>query len=133
FPGCTTNRTARRLTVRPLVRGECALRRRGRADRVARTPEGDEERVALGAHLLAAELRKRVTHQRAVVRKDGRITVAQLAEQARRALDVGEKKRDRSADGLLTQCSAPPPLPRAPHWRQRAHGWLSGCAHHCAR
>jgi hypothetical protein len=50
----------------------------------------------LRLHLDAAVTLERVAQDATVVRQDRRVAVAQLVEQACRALDVGEQERDRA-------------------------------------
>ena len=67
---------------------------------VGRAREGYEERIALGVDLDAVVPRERVAEHPAVLGEDVRVAVTELLEQARRALDVGEEKRDRAAREL---------------------------------
>ncbi len=75
---------------------EHGLRLRGARRRVAGPLEGDEERVALSVHLDPAVTLERVAQDATVLRQDPRVAIAQLVEQACRALDVGEQERDGS-------------------------------------
>ena len=74
---------------------ERALRLSGRRHRVGRTRKGDEERVALRVDLDPVVPPPRLPQRAAVLGKHLRIPVAQLLEQPRRPLDVGEEERHR--------------------------------------
>ncbi len=80
----------------PVVRGERALRVGGRGDGVAGAGEGVEERVALRVHLAAAVRREGLAEEAAVVGEQVAVARAELLQQARRALDVGEQHRHRA-------------------------------------
>ena len=77
--------------------GERLLGVSSRGDRIGRARERDKERVALSVDLDPSVPRERVTEQLAVLRKDIRVTLAELVQQTRRAFDVGEEQRHRSA------------------------------------
>jgi hypothetical protein len=81
--------------VGPGVARERALAVDRRLDPVARTGERDEERVALGADLVAVVRDERLTEEPAMVGQQLAVPLAELLEQARRALDVGEEHRHR--------------------------------------
>jgi hypothetical protein len=66
---------------------------RGR-DGGCRVRERDEEAVALCVHLDAAVTHESLADELAVRCEDGRVTVSELVEQARRVLDVGKEKSD---------------------------------------
>jgi hypothetical protein len=77
--------------ARPLEGG---LTCEGRACRVARTREGDEERVALCIDLDSVVFREDLSQRAPVLLESVRIRISELGEQPGRALDVGEKERD---------------------------------------
>jgi hypothetical protein len=81
-------------TLGPLVRPERTLGRDRTRDRVSRARERVEERVALGVDLRAALVTEAFPEQPPVVAHDLAVGIAQLLEQPRRALDVGEEKCD---------------------------------------
>jgi hypothetical protein len=83
-------------TIRPPLRGECALAGHGGGDGVPCARESDEERVALRVDLVVLELRECRTQQACVGRKDLVVGLAELSEQPCRPLDVREEERDRS-------------------------------------
>ena len=80
--------------LRPLVCRERALGRHRPGDCVPRARERVEERVALGVDLGATLVAEALAEQQPVVADDVAVGVAELLEQPRRALDVGEEKRD---------------------------------------
>ena len=83
--------------ARPLVRRERALAGDRGRDRVARTPERVEERVALRVDLAPAGRAERLAQDPPVVGDDRRrIRSPSSLEQLGRALDVREEERDRS-------------------------------------
>ena len=59
-----------------------------------------EERVALRVDLDASARVKSLAHHPTVLRKDGRVAIAQLAQELSRPLDVGEEECDRAARQL---------------------------------
>ena len=67
-----------------------------RRDRLGRAREGVEERAALGVDLDAAVAGEGVPQYPPVLGKRLRVAVAELVQQPRRALDVGEEERDRA-------------------------------------
>jgi hypothetical protein len=72
---------------------ERALAGYGRGDRVVRTGEGVEERVALRIDLASGG--ERLTEPRQVLLEDRAVVVrAELPEQPGRSLDIGEEKGD---------------------------------------
>ena len=76
---------------------ESALRSDGAGDGVPCAREGVEERVALCVDLGPALGPEVLPEEQPVVADDVAVLVAELLEQARRALDVGEQERDRAA------------------------------------
>ena len=89
---------------------ERALRVDRRRDRVAGPREREEEGVALRVDLRAAARAERLAHETAVVGRDAPVgLVAELLQQPRRALDVGEDEGDGAAGELG---SSAPTLPR---------------------
>ncbi len=77
----------------PVVAGQVTLRRHAAADRVRGRVEHDEETVALGAHLMPAELAKQAAQNRALGRQRLPPLVAKTAQQRRRPLHVAEEHR----------------------------------------
>ena len=68
-----------------------------RVHRVRGCGEGVEERVALRVHLDASVARERLPERPPVLRERAAVGVSQLAQQPRRALDVGEEEGDGAA------------------------------------
>ena len=69
-----------------------------RFERSRRRWKRDEERVALGVDLDPVLALERLTQDGPVFGKRGCVTVrAELVQQPRRSLDVGEEERDRAA------------------------------------
>jgi hypothetical protein len=56
--------------------------------------EGDEAGVSLGAHLMPAPTLKSTAEQPSLVCEDLRIALAEVLEEARGPLDVGEEEGD---------------------------------------
>ncbi len=83
--------------LRPGVRAESPLSRNRAGDRLRCAREGVEERVALRVDLRAALRAQVLAEEPAVLADDFAVVVAELLEQPRRALDVGEEERDRAA------------------------------------
>jgi hypothetical protein len=77
------------------VRCERALRIRSSRDRVLRTPERYEERVALGVDLLSIVFRECCAQDPMVVGASDPVALTQLLQLAGRTLDVGEEEGDR--------------------------------------
>ena len=100
---------AHRAPVRPLVVAEGALGvDRGR-DCVARPREREEEGVALRVDLRAAARAEGLAHEPPVVGRDVSVRlVAELLQEARRALDVREDERDGAAGQLGHRAYATP-------------------------
>ena len=63
-------------------------------DRFVCRCECEEERVALRVDLVAAMTGECLTEQTLVVGQDARVAAAELADEPRRTLDVGEEERD---------------------------------------
>jgi hypothetical protein len=84
-------------------RRERPLRVGRRVDGVPRTSERAEERVTLRVDLDAAVRLDGLAHEAAVFRERVRVSLAQVLEQARRPLDVGEEQRDRAAEKLAAE------------------------------
>jgi hypothetical protein len=80
----------------PLVSSQCALALDRCRDGIACPLERVEERVALRVHFASAGLGKGCAQDAAMIADNGGVVVAELVEELRRALDVGEQKRDRS-------------------------------------
>src|SRR5690348_2808489 len=89
-----TDANANRLAVRPLVARELALGLRRRPAPVDRRLEDAEEGVALGPQLAAVGSAERLAQDRVMLDLRLHIPVAELLHETRRALDVGEQKRD---------------------------------------
>jgi hypothetical protein len=83
-----------RHSARPLTGGEPTLRRDGRAHRIARAREHDEERVALRTKLIAAVRGDRTAHDPVVLRKYFGLALAEMLKQPRRALDIAKQRGD---------------------------------------
>ena len=79
------------------MRRECALRVDRCRNRVTRAGERVEERVALRVDLPAASDLERVADEAPLRGDDVAVPVAELVEQPRRALDVGEDEGHRPA------------------------------------
>ena len=73
---------------------QCALRIRGRSERLAGTREGNEEGIALGVHLDTTVPRERIAQRVSMRCKLIRVCVTELVQQTRRALDVREQEGD---------------------------------------
>jgi hypothetical protein len=73
---------------------ELALSVGGRSDCIARTGEGNKERVTLRVDLGAPVLGESLSQDSAVVGEDGCVVITEVVEQLRRALDVGEEEGD---------------------------------------
>jgi hypothetical protein len=67
----------------------------GRRHRIGRTRERDEKRVALRVDLDPLVLPPSLTQHASMLGKHLRIPIAELLQQARRPLDVGEEERHR--------------------------------------
>ena len=92
---------AKLLPLGPLVQAQRPLRLHGPGGGVACPQERVEERVALRVDLRAAVLAERRPDDPPVIGGDGRVdAVAELLQQPRRALDVGEGEGDGSAGQL---------------------------------
>jgi len=83
--------------LRPRVGDERELRVDRCEHPVARAREDDEEGVPLRIHLVAAVLAEGVAQYALVLRQDLRVPLAQLLQEARRSLDVGEEEGDCTA------------------------------------
>ena len=83
--------------LRPGVREERELALDGREHSLARARERNEERVALRIHLVAVVSVERISQQLPVVRQNCGIPLAQLLDEPRRPLDVGEEEGDCAA------------------------------------
>ncbi len=81
--------------ARPLIGSKRSLSFDGRLHGAARAAERVEERVALRVHLAAAVCSEGHAQQAAVVSQELAVALAELLEQDRRALDVGEEHRHR--------------------------------------
>jgi hypothetical protein len=80
--------------------GEILLHLTRRCHRARRPRERDEERVTLRVHLDPVVARERLPQEPPMLREQLRVAVAMLLKQPRRALDVGEEKRDGPARQL---------------------------------
>jgi hypothetical protein len=74
------------------VSREGSLRVRSREHRILRPPERDEEGIALRVHDFAAVVREGLLQQALMLGEKVRVSVAELLEQLRGALDVGEEE-----------------------------------------
>src|SRR5262249_34575506 len=83
--------------VRPRRLGVRALDPYGRADRVARPREREEERVALAVDLDAVRRAERGTDDPPMLAEDVAVPLSEPAHQRRGGLDVGERERHRAA------------------------------------
>jgi hypothetical protein len=93
FPGVHAHANSNDRVVGEAGRSESMLRRGSRTDRLGRAVEDDEEGIALDPHLRPG--RERGAESLRVRRKDLVITVrAELVQELRRALDVGEQEGD---------------------------------------
>ena len=81
---------------RPRFGGKCAVGSGGRLHGGERTPEDDEERVALRRDFDAPRLVEGRAEQRLVPLQDRRVCGAQGLHQARRPFDVGEQEGQRA-------------------------------------
>ena len=96
-----THSNANGAARRPGVGGE-ALLRRDRGSECSRSAgEGDEKRIAFSAHFGPAGRGNCLPNDQLVLLPDGGVTIAQVPEQLRRALDVREQERD-GASGQLS-------------------------------
>ncbi len=74
---------------------ECALSVGGSPHGAGRRLEGDEERVALGVHFDSALTGEGLAERPPVIRQGLRVRLrAEVVQQLRRALDVGEEEGD---------------------------------------
>jgi hypothetical protein len=72
---------------------ERALAVRGGGDRIGSSAEGDEERVTLRVHLDAVVIGERRPESPPMLVQRLLITVAELMQQSRRALDIRKQQR----------------------------------------
>ena len=103
-------------SLRPVVRHERALTLDRSEEGVARARERDEERVALRVDLVSAVSVERLAEQALMVGQHGAVVLAELLDEPRRALDVGEEERDRAGRGFHHGAKRDPsvgPLARA--------------------
>ncbi len=84
---------ARLDAVRPLVAVERLLPCEGRGDGVLRPPEGNEERVSLGADAFPARLLEDAAQDPVMLGEHVAVLLAELADERRRAFDVCEQER----------------------------------------
>jgi hypothetical protein len=83
--------------------GERRLRLSGRLQRTGRGWKGDEEGVALGAHLDPPVAGEGLAHKTAVLGQGLRVCLGpQLVQEPRRALDVGEEERHRASRKVVS-------------------------------
>ncbi len=83
------------LPVGPLVPRQRALDRDGSRHGIGRAPKRSEERIALRVNLVAAVLGESLTNEPLLLAQNLAVALAtQPLEELRRALDVGEQKRD---------------------------------------
>ena len=97
LPGVDADSNSNRLAL-PGVLGQRALRPRRGVHRLTRICEREVERIALHLDFDSSVCRERLPQQAAVVLERAHVRLlAQLLEQPRRALDIGEEQRDRAA------------------------------------
>src|SRR5205823_4559177 len=117
---------AQLLTAGPFVVAQRALRLDRRRHRVAGARERVEERVALRVDLRPAVRAERLAHDAPVVVRHAAVpVVAELLQEPRRPLDVGEDERDGAA-GKLRHDAYATPMNRlaqetSPYLLQHAH------------
>jgi hypothetical protein len=88
--------------------GQALLRLDGGLDGPAGRREPDEERIALGVDLHASVPLEGVAKHGTVLGQRGGVSLlAELVEQSRRALDIGEQKRDDPAGQRFHGASLP--------------------------
>ena len=87
---------ANRGSLGPRRGAERALRGERGSERILGLGEGDEELVGPAVDLAPARLGDRVAHEPAVLREHLRVRLAEVLDEARRALDVREDQRDRA-------------------------------------
>ena len=87
--------------------GERALGVPRRPDRALCICERDEERVALRVDLDAAVALERATERTTVLSENLRVAVAEVGQEACRALDVGEQQRDGAGRQIAHRNSMP--------------------------
>ncbi|MDQ2981461.1 MAG: hypothetical protein M3R26_03925 [Actinomycetota bacterium] len=95
-PGMYSHPHAHLLVLRPGLFCQPALGLGGGSEGIVRTTESAEEGVALGVDLDAGVGLDRLSEDPVVALEQLHVRLAELVEQARRALDVGEKERDRA-------------------------------------
>ena len=83
-----------RVALRPALPGQSALGSDGRFQRIRGRTEDREEGVTLGADLDPLVRGKRAAHDGRVALQHALVLRAKPLQQARRALDVSEEKRD---------------------------------------
>jgi hypothetical protein len=79
------------------MRGKRVLRLDRGCDRIARARKNEKERVALRVDLAAAVPAKYASKQPLMLGEDLAVTLPELALEPRRALDVREQERNRTA------------------------------------
>ena len=78
----------------PGMRLQRELRRRRATAGIQRATENDEERVALGAQLVAAMLGQGFAEHRVMGEQHVGVALAELLDESRRAFDIAEKEGD---------------------------------------
>jgi hypothetical protein len=82
--------------VAPLVPSQRALRSNCAADRITRSCEGEEERIALSVDLATARAAEMLAEEPARIVQHLAVPVAEVAHQLRRSFDVGEQEGHRA-------------------------------------
>jgi len=72
-----------------------SLRRYSTRKSISGAGEGEEERIPLGVHFMAAPLLGGGPQEASVLREDVCVAITQLLEKTRGPLDVGEEEGDR--------------------------------------
>jgi hypothetical protein len=94
LPGVDADPHAKLDAARPRLSGEPPLCVHRRCERVPSPREYDEERVALGVDLVTLGVPERGAQEPAVRCQHLAVAIPQLADEHRRALDVGEQEGD---------------------------------------
>lgn len=103
-----------RCIKRPLMPGERPLPGDGCRDSLPRVVEGDEERVALRRDLVSVVRGPRLAQQPVVLVEDAVVVVAEVLQEPRRRLDIGEQEGDGAAGRRSVGHRDPPRNPARP-------------------
>ena len=90
-------------SLRPVMSGERALGLRNRLGCPAGVLEDDEELVATMVDDLPGAALHRFSEEPPVIGEHGRVAIAELADELRRALNIGEDECDRSMGEIWGQ------------------------------